>query len=243
MSDPFLIAVIALGLSVTASAVRLIDWFLHSDPKVLARTARAAAVALALLSVPLLIWLLFKEQYAAAMGLLAAMLLFPAMLGRWGLWRRFSLPRIVLDGSGPAARGGTMTDDGLADPDLVRRSAAILEEYLSRTAGPSRRNGLDLEAASGHSSNGEAFGVRLMSPEEALAVLGLERGALDEEVIAQHRRLLQRIHPDRGGSNYLATKVNEAKEVLLGGRQEPRRLRSEASRAPRRRRAPRPEGG
>ena len=75
MSDPFLIASIALGLSVLASAVRMIDWFLHSDPKVLAKTTRWALIALAVLSVPLLIWLLLKEQWVAATGLLAVMVL------------------------------------------------------------------------------------------------------------------------------------------------------------------------
>lgn len=54
-----------------------------------------------------------------------------------------------------------------------------------------------------------------MSRGEALKVLGLEEGANDDAVRAQHRRLILQIHPDKGGSGYLAAKINEAKDVLL----------------------------
>lgn len=54
-----------------------------------------------------------------------------------------------------------------------------------------------------------------MSRHEALAVLGLDAGATHDEIIQAHRRLIQKLHPDRGGSTYLATTLNEAKRVLL----------------------------
>jgi hypothetical protein len=55
-----------------------------------------------------------------------------------------------------------------------------------------------------------------MTRTEAYSVLGLEEGATKERVLAEYRRLMLRVHPDQGGTNYLATRLNEAKDVLLG---------------------------
>jgi hypothetical protein len=54
-----------------------------------------------------------------------------------------------------------------------------------------------------------------MSREEALNVLGLKEGASIADIRAAHRRLILQTHPDKGGTNYLAAKINEAKDVLL----------------------------
>lgn len=54
-----------------------------------------------------------------------------------------------------------------------------------------------------------------MTVAEACRVLGVDRGCSREEVVIAHRRLIQKLHPDRGGNDYLAARVNEAKEVLL----------------------------
>jgi len=62
---------------------------------------------------------------------------------------------------------------------------------------------------------GVAPGTGPMTKEEAYKVLGLEAGASAADVRKAHRRLMQRLHPDLGGSSFLAARINEAKDVLL----------------------------
>lgn len=60
--------------------------------------------------------------------------------------------------------------------------------------------------------------VGSLDREEALSILGLDQDASDDDIIAAHRRLIQKLHPDRGGSDYLASRINQAKDSLLGKR-------------------------
>lgn len=55
-----------------------------------------------------------------------------------------------------------------------------------------------------------------MTRDEALAVLGLADDATRDQVVDAHRKLMQKLHPDRGGNDYLAAKINQAKDLLLG---------------------------
>lgn len=87
-------------------------------------------------------------------------------------------------------------------------SARLLDSYLQQ-----RFPG----AESFHQQpGGQANSTSPMGRSEALAVLGLTEGVTDEEIIAAHRRLIQKLHPDRGGNDYLAAQINRAKDILLG---------------------------
>jgi hypothetical protein len=184
MGDPLLlVAVIGLGLSALASAIRLIDWFLHSDPKAIANAGRWAAVGLAILSVPLLFGLLLTQRWTAAISLAAVMLLAFAFYGP-RLVRSFFPQRLVPDWSPPKGAAATHSYDmEPTDPELVRRSIAVLEEYLRRTTGISKSNGTDgravraQPAGSGQSHNGNGHdrdgAPGPMSEAEALDILGL----------------------------------------------------------------------
>jgi DnaJ family protein C protein 19 len=63
---------------------------------------------------------------------------------------------------------------------------------------------------------GGPAGGGAMSREEAFSVLGLRPGASPAEIREAHRRLMRAAHPDRGGSDWLATRINQARDVLLG---------------------------
>ena len=57
--------------------------------------------------------------------------------------------------------------------------------------------------------------IESMSREEALEILGLEPGADRQQIVEAHRKLMSRVHPDKGGSDYLARSINHARKVLL----------------------------
>ena len=91
------------------------------------------------------------------------------------------------------------------------QSAAVLEAYLDRNFEDAWR-----EAAESAPGGGAASESGPMTVSEAWAVLGLEPGADEREIREAHRRLMQKLHPERGGSTYLAAKINQAKDLLLG---------------------------
>lgn len=67
----------------------------------------------------------------------------------------------------------------------------------------------------GHPGMGQPPSAGSMQRAEALKVLNLKEGASKDDIRAAHRRLIVQNHPDRGGSDYLAVKINQAKDVLL----------------------------
>lgn len=82
-------------------------------------------------------------------------------------------------------------------------ATALLEAYVARRF--AQGAGRNAPAAQGQ-----------MSEEEALAILGLQRGASADEVQAAYKRLMVKVHPDQGGSGWLAAKLNAARERLIG---------------------------
>jgi DnaJ-like protein len=89
-------------------------------------------------------------------------------------------------------------------------SRSLLAAYLDRRdAGWREHAQADAAAGRGGAPRGP------MSQEEAYQILGLQPGAKAEDIVHAHRTLMKRIHPDQGGTNYLAARVNEAKDTLL----------------------------
>ena len=86
-------------------------------------------------------------------------------------------------------------------------SVQLLDSYLHQRFPGEAAFGGQQQAGPGTASS--------MGRADALAVLGLQDGATKEEIIAAHRKLIQKLHPDRGGNDYLAAQVNLAKDLLL----------------------------
>lgn len=98
------------------------------------------------------------------------------------------------------------------------QSASVLEAWLERSH-PGWQTAEDQAAGSsnnpGSKDNGGGRGGGSMTRDEAYDILGLSPGATPEQVKDAHRRLMMKVHPDHGGSTYLAAKINQAKDLLL----------------------------
>ncbi len=230
-----------LGIAFLLGVVLLARWFSATDPKTVVRALRWV---FGILAVALIVFAVVAGRHALA--ILAAPVLFPLLLRYLAYRRRAKLARGPSPGQGSQVEtrffrmyldhdsgemNGEVLEGGfkgarLDELDLERlvtlwrecrdsdaQSAAVLEAYLDRLHGQAWRD---------IASRGEGGGPRAassggMSREEALEILGLEEGAGEQQVVEAHRRIMQKVHPDHGGSNYLAAKINEAKELLLRG--------------------------
>ena len=99
-------------------------------------------------------------------------------------------------------------DCRLIDP----ASARLVEAHLDAVHATWREDIAAAEASRPRGPDGK------MRRDEALEILGLGPDATADDIRRAHHHLIQRFHPDRGGSTYLAAKINEAKDVALGGR-------------------------
>ena len=234
---PFLLGAIAL-----ITLIFLLRAFVSVDPKALVKALRyVGAGALGLFAV----WLFVTDRFApgmfiasAAWGLFTRGHVWPGGWPHYGLpggsrtstgqstgvrtaWLEMELDHDSGDMRGTVLKGthaGRRLDQ-LGQDEVVAlyreasaddaESARLLEAYLDRTYGGDwRGTGQEDQPKAERATTG-------MSRAEALKVLGLQEGASDDEIRAAHRRLMLQNHPDKGGTDYIAAKINEAKDVLL----------------------------
>lgn len=224
-----------IGFALLAAVLAAARWYATADPRRLAAIARPAllglagtvAAALALTGRLWLLALVAPLVVPAVRGLLQKPAAGSAGAGRSSIRTRFlemhldhALGRLdgtILDGPeagrplsalSPRELVSVLEHYVLNDP----QSAQVLEAYLDRTH-PRWR-----EAAPGHGRDRErpAAPAAPMSEDEAYRILGLARGASVRDIEAAYRRLIALVHPDKGGSSFLAAQVNRARDVLLG---------------------------
>ena len=234
-------AIFFLGLVVLAVVAVGVAWFLRANPSSIARLLRSILVVLGVLGVGG--FLIFGIRFLPSMlpelmglaGVVVAGLFARAARRRPsggfsspGAGQRTEVRTAFLQawidhatgdvgGAVLSGRFAGRTLDALADVELLELRAdcasdadslKVLEASLDRRLGGDWRN----------SHRPPPSGPRTdMSRDEALAVLGLAEGATADEIRAAHRRLIQRMHPDVGGTADLAARINRAKDVLLGG--------------------------
>jgi hypothetical protein len=230
-----------LGIVVVVGLVILIRGLWGADPRIVRRIFKWTAIVI---GVAVLIYLMIMGRVVTALWILGATLPFimrwravKRMVKNWGgptpgqasdietpyLRMRLDHDSGELDGTvldGPF-RGRQLSE--LAPDDLMAllqecrvndpQSASILESYLDRVHGGEWRGAED---ASGAGASGAAPGGRTMTFEEAYEILGLQPGAGKDDIREAHRKLMLKNHPDHGGSTYIAAKINQAKELLLG---------------------------
>jgi hypothetical protein len=218
--------------------------FVNADPKKLGRFVSWFLVSLAVVgAATILILLMVSERLGPALALVG--FLAPVLVRTKSIWRRWlaaagpasgnvsevetSFLRMRLDHD-TGAMSGTVRHgrfagrrlDELGEPDLIdfwrdcrvgdEASARLMESYLDRL----RPDWRTAAAAGAGAGTGPRTTADAMTREEALAVLGLAAGADEAAIKKAHRDLMMKLHPDQGGSTYLAAKINRAKEILLG---------------------------
>ena len=224
---------IALGVLLLLGLLAVGHLFIRANPRTLARIVKlVGVVAAAVLGLLLIV----SGRAASLIGIAPLLLL--AFLG----WKQAARRRAAAGGPAPGASstvatrylrmsldhdsgtisgevtagrfaGRSLADLSLEDVLELRRecsddpqSVSILEGYLDKFHPEWREPGKAPPPGSGGS----------MTVEEARAILGVGPEASGEDIREAHRRLMQKLHPDRGGSTYLAAQINRARDLLLG---------------------------
>lgn len=130
-------------------------------------------------------------------GLMGAVALFLVLTGRVGLALPVGAAALML------ARG---------DLSWLGRFRQTLGQGNQRAGGDEGATG---QSGSSHRGRQQSGSSAQMTSDEAYEVLGLRPGASVEDIKRAHRDLMQKVHPDHGGSSYLATKLNQAKDMLM----------------------------
>ncbi|MFD2206223.1 hypothetical protein [Kiloniella antarctica] len=97
------------------------------------------------------------------------------------------------------------------------KSADLLSAYAERRFGSEWQYEKGTDQKAQDKEEGNNFSNSVMDRKNALEILGLDEGVTENEIREAHKNLMQKLHPDHGGNNYLATQVNRAKDVLLKG--------------------------
>jgi hypothetical protein len=231
------------GFAILGGLLMLVYLFVNADPARLARNLKWTGITMAGVAVVALVLLPPAREIAAL--LLPLAMATPLLVRVRSILDRYRTPaggqtstvataflRMTLDHDtgtmeGTILRGrfAGMRLNELGPADLLAllrecraeddEGARLLEAYLDRVR-PDWRDELGGGGTAGASgTSGARPGGGDMSVEEAYAILGLAPGADAEAIREAHRRLMVKLHPDHGGSDYLATKINRARDVLL----------------------------
>ena len=240
-----MLPMLVLGIALLVCGLLLVRWLVAAEPRTLALAAKATGGAiLALLAA----YLALTGRIGWILGLLPfLLLLLRRMSGGVASLGGFSLgtpPRMsnvrtpflemrldhetgdldgdVVQGAYAGRQLSAMSTDDLLE--LLRelrvedkKSTLLLEAYLDRRC-PDWRTRSTGDAGPGARQDGGAGAAGVSSAEDAYRVVGLEPGASDAAIREAYHRLIASVHPDKGGSSFLAAQVISAKDILLGGK-------------------------